>query len=307
MDPAIRCRGLVKKYEEVTAVDGLDLEIRAGECFGLLGPNGAGKTTTCEILEGLTAPTAGDVEVLGMRWGTHEQALRERIGVSLQETHLPDKLSVEEVTLLFRSFFDRGRDVDEVLNLIGLREKRASWVEKLSGGQKQRLAVACALVSDPDLLFLDEPTTGLDPQSRRQLWDVVQGFKARGRTVLLTTHYMDEAERLCDRVAVVDHGKVIAMGTPTELIASLGGQQVIELALENGVLVGDAELRALPGVHRVAHAAGAISLAVEKLHETLPALLGLAQARHAQLLRLATHHATLEDVFVNLTGRQLRE
>ena len=307
MDLAIRCRGLVKKYDDVTAVDGLDLEVRSGECFGLLGPNGAGKTTTCEILEGLNVPTAGEVEVLGMRWASDETALRERIGVSLQETHLPDKLTVEEVTLLFRSFFSRGREVDEVLDLVGLREKRRSWVEKLSGGQKQRLAVACALVSDPDLLFLDEPTTGLDPQSRRQLWDVVQGFKARSKTVLLTTHYMDEAERLCDRVAVVDHGKVIAVGTPTELIASLGGQQVIELALENGVIVGDAELRALPGVHRVAHATGAISLAVEKLHETLPALLALAQARRATFARLSTHQATLEDVFVDLTGRQLRE
>jgi ABC-2 type transport system ATP-binding protein len=307
MEFAIRCRALVKKYDEVTAVDGLDLEVRAGECFGLLGPNGAGKTTTCEILEGLNTPTAGDVEVLEMRWADDEAALRERIGVSLQETHLPDKLTVEEVTLLFRSFFARGREVDEVLDLVGLREKRRSWVEKLSGGQKQRLAVACALVSDPDLLFLDEPTTGLDPQSRRQLWEVVQGFKARSKTVLLTTHYMDEAERLCDRVAVVDHGKVIAVGTPTELIASLGGQQVIELALENGAAVTDAELRALPGVHRVAHAAGGIALAVERLHETLPALLSLAQARRAPLARLSTHNATLEDVFVNLTGRQLRE
>jgi len=307
MDFAIRCRGLVKKYDEVTAVDGLDLDVRAGECFGLLGPNGAGKTTTCEILEGLNTPTAGEVEVLGMRWEKDERALRERIGVSLQETHLPDKLAVAEVTLLFSSFFAHGRDVDEVLDLVGLREKRRAWVEKLSGGQKQRLAVACALVSDPDLLFLDEPTTGLDPQSRRQLWDVVHGFKSRERTVLLTTHYMDEAERLCDRVAVVDHGKVIAMGTPAELIASLGGQQVIELALEDGVAVADRELSALPGVHRVAHAAGGISLAVDKLHETLPALLALAQARRAPLSRLSTHQATLEDVFVTLTGRQLRE
>ena len=307
MELAIRCRGLVKKYDEVTAVDGLDLEVPAGECFGLLGPNGAGKTTTCEILEGLNSPTAGEVEVLGLRWDRDERELRERIGVSLQETHLPERLAVQEVVLLFRSFFRRGRTVDEVLDLVGLGEKRNTWVDKLSGGQKQRLAVACALVSDPDLLFLDEPTTGLDPQSRRQLWDVVQQFKARGRTVLLTTHYMDEAERLCDRVAVVDRGKVIALGTPAELVASLGGQQVIELALENGVALPDGELRALSGVHRVSHAAGAITLAVERLHETLPALLSLAQERRAQLARLSTHHATLEDVFVNLTGRQLRE
>jgi ABC-2 type transport system ATP-binding protein len=306
-EAAILCRGLVKKYEEVTAVDGLDLEVRAGECFGILGPNGAGKTTTVEILEGLNAPTAGQVEVLGMRWDRNERQLRERIGVSLQETHLPDKLTVEEVALLFRSFFARGRDVSEVLDMVGLREKKQSWVEKLSGGQKQRLAVGCALVSDPDLLFLDEPTTGLDPQSRRQLWDVVQGFKARGRTVLLTTHYMDEAERLCDRVAVVDRGKVIALGTPAELIASIGGQQVIEVGFENGVALDDGDLRRLPGVRRVSRAGGGVSLAVDRLHETLPALLGLAQERRAQLSRLATHHATLEDVFVTLTGRQLRE
>jgi len=306
-EAAILCRGLVKKYEEVTAVDGLDLEVRAGECFGLLGPNGAGKTTTVEILEGLHAPTAGQVEVLGMRWDRDDHALRQRIGVSLQETHLPDKLTVEEVALLFRSFFSRGRDVSEVLDMVGLREKKKSWVEKLSGGQKQRLAVGCALVSDPDLLFLDEPTTGLDPQSRRQLWDVVQGFKAQGRTVLLTTHYMDEAERLCDRVAVVDRGKVIALGTPAELVASIGGQQVIEVGFENGVALDDGELRTLPGVRRVARAGGGVSLAVDRLHETLPALLGLAQERRAQLSRLATHHATLEDVFVTLTGRQLRE
>ncbi|TMA17934.1 MAG: ABC transporter ATP-binding protein [Deltaproteobacteria bacterium] len=304
---AILCRGLVKTYDEVTAVDGLDLEVRAGECFGLLGPNGAGKTTTVEILEGLNAPTAGQVEVLGMRWDRDEHALRQRIGVSLQETHLPDKLTVEEVALLFRSFFSRGRDVSEVLDMVGLREKKKSWVEKLSGGQKQRLAVGCALVSDPDLLFLDEPTTGLDPQSRRQLWDVVQGFKAQGRTVLLTTHYMDEAERLCDRVAVIDRGKVIALGTPAELVASIGGQQVIEVGFENGVALEDGELRNLPGVRRVSRAGGGVSLAVDRLHETLPALLGLAQERRAQLSRLATHHATLEDVFVTLTGRQLRE
>jgi len=305
MDLAIRCGGLVKKYEEVTAVDGLDLSVRRGECFGLLGPNGAGKSTTVEVLEGLLEPTAGDVEVLGMRWHRDERALRQRLGISLQETHLPDKLKVEEVLRLFRSFFAQGREVDDVLTLVGLTEKRSAWTEKLSGGQKQRLAVACALVSDPELLFLDEPTTGLDPQSRRQLWEVVLEFRSRGRTVLLTTHYMDEAQRLCDRVAVVDRGKVIALGTPAELIASLGGQQVIEVALEPPL--ADAELRALPGVVRLSRAAGAASLGVEKLHETLPALLAVAQARGAVVTQLSTHHATLDDVFVNLTGRQLRE
>jgi len=221
---AISCRSLVKRYGDVVAVAGLDLAVAAGECFGLLGPNGAGKTTTIEILEGLTEPDAGDVELLGMRWrgGADGRALRERLGIQLQETQLADKLTVEETVRLFRSFYRRSHTVDEVLALVGLEEKRRSWVNKLSGGQKQRLAVACALVSRPELLFLDEPTTGLDPQSRRQLWEVVRRFRAAGGTVLLTTHYMEEAERLCDRVAIMDHGKVIALGTPRELIASLG-------------------------------------------------------------------------------------
>src|SRR5690242_20160371 len=253
---ALRCVGLVKRFADVTAVNGLDLEVFTGECFGLLGPNGAGKTTTVEILEGLTPSDEGTVELLGQRWTRGDnRALRERIGVQLQETQLAEKVTVVETLRLFRSFYQRGHNVDEVIHTVALEEKRNARVGKLSGGQKQRLAVACALVSDPELLFLDEPTTGLDPQSRRQLWDVVQQFKARGRTVLLTTHYMDEAERLCDRVAVVDRGKVIALGTPAELVASLGGQQVIELALEDGIALPDPELRALPGVHRVSHAA----------------------------------------------------
>jgi ABC-2 type transport system ATP-binding protein len=197
---AVRCRALVKSYDGgVVAVDGLDLEIATGECFGLLGPNGAGKTTTVEILEGLLAPSAGDVEVLGMRWGSQERALRERIGVSLQQTHLPDRLSVSEILEMFRALYVKRRDVADLLAVVALEDKKKAHYQKLSGGQKQRLAVACALAGDPDLLFLDEPTTGLDPQSRLQLWDVVQSFKSKGRTVLLTTHYMDEAERLCDR------------------------------------------------------------------------------------------------------------
>jgi len=300
---ALRCEKLVKKYGEVTAVDGLDLEVRSGECFGLLGPNGAGKTTTVEILEGLNEPTGGSVEVLGMRWDRDERALRQRLGISLQETHLPERLTVEENLRMFRSFYERGRPVDEVLELVELKDKRRSWTERLSGGQKQRLAVACALVSDPEVLFLDEPTTGLDPQSRRQLWEVVLGFKARGRTVLLTTHYMDEAERLCDRVAVVDKGKVIALGTPSELIASLGGQQVVELATERPLAPED--LGSLPSVRGARRNADGLALAVEQLHVALPAI--LAHAEPFGLTRLSTHHATLEDVFVHLTGRHLRE
>jgi ABC-2 type transport system ATP-binding protein len=299
MEAALRCEKLVKRYGELTAVDGLDLEVQRGECFGLLGPNGAGKTTTVEILEGLNDPTAGAVEVLGMRWERDDRALRQRLGISLQETHLPEKLTVEENLTLFRSFYEEGRPIEEVLDLVELRDKRKTWTEKLSGGQKQRLAVACALVSDPELLFLDEPTTGLDPQSRRQLWDVVLGFKARGRTVLLTTHYMDEAERLCDRVAVIDKGKVIALGTPRELIASLGGEEVVELSAE--VLPED--LSTLPGVRGTRRSADGMALTVEHLHLALPAIL----ERVRGVTRLSTHHASLEDVFVHLTGRHLRE
>ena len=313
-DLAIRCRGLVFRYPgrrgspEVLAVDGLDLEVKVGECFGLLGPNGAGKTTTIEILEGLADPTAGDVEVLGRRWATDERDLRERLGVSLQQTHLPDRVKVKEVVTLFRSFFQKGRDPGEALDIVSLRDKADAWYESLSGGQMQRLAVACALVSDPELLFLDEPTTGLDPQSRRQLWDVVIGFKQRGRTVLLTTHYMDEAEKLCDRVAVVDHGKVIALGTPSQLIASLGGTEVIEASFDGTPPADlDQRLAALPGAHGARKSADGYAITVEALHVALPAL--LAELGRLQLApsRLSTHHATLEDVFVSLTGRALRE
>jgi len=224
---AARCQNLQKRYGDVIAVDGLSLEVRSGECFGLLGPNGAGKTTTIEILEGLLAPDGGDVEVLGFRWNAHERELRQRLGIQLQETQFTDKLTVEETLRLFRSFYDRGKSIDELLALVELESKRRSWVVKLSGGQKQRLSIACALAGDPDLLFLDEPTTGLDPQSRRQLWDILARFRAAGGSVLMTTHYMDEAQVLCDRVAIVDHGRVIAEGTPKELIASLGAPKVV--------------------------------------------------------------------------------
>ena len=224
---AVRCHDLKKSYGSVVAVNGLSLDVRRGECFGLLGPNGAGKTTTIEILEGLLAPDAGDVEVLGLRWQRDERQLRQRLGIQLQETQFTDKLTVEETLRLFRSFYDGGRTVDELLALVELESKRSSWVVKLSGGQKQRLSVACALVGDPDLLFLDEPSTGLDPQSRRQLWAIIQRFRAGGGTVLLTTHYMDEAEVLCDRVAVVDHGTIIALDTPNALITKLGAPKTI--------------------------------------------------------------------------------
>jgi ABC-2 type transport system ATP-binding protein len=309
--PAIRCSGLVKRYADVVAVAALDLTVTAGECFGLLGPNGAGKTTTIEILEGLTAPDAGEVEVLGRHWAgaAESRALRERLGIQLQETQLADKLTVAETVRLFRSFYRAAHSVEEVLGLVALEEKRSAWVGKLSGGQKQRLAVACALVSRPELLFLDEPTTGLDPQSRRQLWDVIGRFRSEGGTVLLTTHYMEEAERLCDRVAIMDHGRVIALGTPRSLIASLGAEHVVEFALVDGAARAPRveELAGLPGVHAVRPGPDRTALTVAEVHRAVPALLALLERRGAELSLLATHHATLEDVFVALTGRQLRD
>jgi ABC-type multidrug transport system ATPase subunit len=311
MSHAISCRNLHKQYPSrpapVHAVNGLDLEVDPGECFGLLGPNGAGKTTTIEILEGLLTPTSGEVEVLGQRWGEDDQALRQRLGISLQETRLAEKLTVEETLTLFRSFYARGLSPATVMEQVSLTEKARAYVGKLSGGQRQRLAVACALVGDPELLFLDEPTTGLDPQSRRQLWDILRGFRAQGRTILLTTHYMDEAERLCDRVAIVDHGRVIALGTPPELIARLGGEHFIEFALNDGEQVEDRELQALPAVVSVRREEDAYCLTVTAPHISVPALLGLLESKHRDLARLTTRHASLEDVFVNLTGRHLRE
>ncbi len=297
----------MKRYGDVVAVAGLDLAVASGECFGLLGPNGAGKTTTIEILEGLTVPDGGEVEVLGQPWrdGAAGRALRERLGIQLQETQLADKLTVGETVQLFRSFYRRSHTVDEVLALVELEEKRGARVSSLSGGQKQRLAVACALVSRPDLLFLDEPTTGLDPQSRRQMWAIIRRFREAGGSVLLTTHYMEEAERLCDRVAIMDHGKVIALGTPNQLMASLGADHVVEFALAGGV--APAGLDALPGVKRVRRGPDRIALTVAEVHRAVPALLGLLERQGAELSMLTTHHATLEDVFVSLTGRQLRD
>jgi ABC-2 type transport system ATP-binding protein len=307
--PALRCRGLVKRYGDVVAVAGLDLEVARGECFGLLGPNGAGKTTTVEILEGLNAPDAGDVEVLGERWQGDGLALRARLGVQLQETKFPDKLKVREVLGLFRSFYPRGLTVAEALATVALAEKAGAQVRTLSGGQKQRLSLACALVGDPELVFLDEPTTGLDPQSRRQAWDIVEGLKTRGRTVLLTTHYMEEAARLCDRVAIVDRGKVIALGTPRELVATLGAEHVVEFSAEtrDGAGLDEAVLGALPTVEGIAREAEAWRLTVREVHRAVPALLATLAERGAEPTHLTTHHATLEDVFVALTGRSLRD
>jgi ABC-2 type transport system ATP-binding protein len=305
--PALSVRGLRKAYADVVAVETLDLEVRAGECFGLLGPNGAGKTTTIEICEGLLAPDAGVVEVFGMQWARDGNALRSRLGIQLQETQLSEKLLVEETVRLFRSFFPAGRTVDEVIGLVQLDEKRKARVGTLSGGQKQRLAVACALVGDPDLLFLDEPTTGLDPQSRRQLWDIIDTFRNEGGTTVLTTHYMDEAERLCDRVAIVDHGRVISLGTPRELIASLGAGHVVEFGVDGSGDIDERTLLSLAGVKSARRSGGRWALQVGAAHETIPLLLGALTERGLPLTELSTHSPTLEDVFVTLTGRSLRD
>jgi ABC-2 type transport system ATP-binding protein len=304
--PAVRLRGLRKRFDDVVAVDGLDLEIRAGECFGLLGPNGAGKTTTIEILVGLQRPTAGEVTVLGRPWGKGDGALRARLGVSLQETRLPERLTVLEVLRLFRSFYPRGRDPAAVMAEIGLAEKARTWTVKLSGGQRQRLALGCALVGDPELLVLDEPTTGLDPQARLHLGDTILAYRDRGRTVVVTTHYMEEAERLCDRVAVIDRGQVIALGSPAELVATLGGDQVVELTVTAGELAA-ADLAALAGARGVRRAGAGLVVATADSRLTLPALLELCRAQGVTLGTLTTRQATLEDVFVALTGRHLRD
>jgi len=312
---------LRKTFGNVVAVDRLDLEVMRGECFGLLGPNGAGKTTTIEICEGLTDPDRGSVTLLGLSWKTEAKELRHRIGIQLQETQFPDKLTVEETLRLFRSFFHRGIAVDETIRIAQLEEKRTARVGGLSGGQKQRLAMACALVGDPELLFLDEPTTGLDPQARRHLWDLVDDLKRAGRTIILTTHYMDEAERLCDRVGIMDHGRIIALGTPAQLIASVGGDHIVEFAVmrsdaarsdagRTNSIRGDldaAPLKEIPGVqsHRVD--AGLHQLSVTDLHTTVPRIFSALAAMGLHLSEFRTHSASLEDVFVGLTGRNLRD
>jgi len=309
--PSLLLRGLRKAFVDVVAVDGLDLEVARGECFGLLGPNGAGKTTTIEICEGLTAPDSGTVELLGIDWRTGADQLRQRIGIQLQETQFPEKLTVDETLRLFRSFYHQGLSVDESIKTAQLEEKRTSRVGTLSGGQKQRMAMACALVGDPELLFLDEPTTGLDPQARRHLWDLVDQLKQAGRTIILTTHYMEEAERLCDRVAIMDHGRIIALGTTQQLIASVGAEHIVEFAVAGrepgSIQVNAALLTAIPGIqsHRVD--AGLHQLSVMELHTAVPRIFAALAAQGLHLSEFRTHSATLEDVFVNLTGRTLRD
>jgi len=307
---AVRCLGLVKQYPpNVTAVDGLELEVEVGECMGLLGPNGAGKTTTVEMIEGLTEPTDGTVQVFGQTWKQGGRTLRQRLGVQLQDVQLVERLSVAETLGVWRSFFDGGNSVDQVIEWVGLGHKRDAFVMNLSGGQKQRVALGCALVGNPDLLCLDEPTTGLDPQARRHVWEIVEQFQEGGGTVLLTTHYMEEAARLCDRVAIVDAGKVIALGTPKELIARIGAEQIVEMEIagaslaELGTAFSDVEGVTSTRTSGDRH----VSLGVADIAASMNPILSRAAERGWEVASLSTHVATLEDVFVTLTGKALRE
>lgn len=303
-NPVILCRELKKQFDSKLAVAGIDLVVEPGSCQGLLGPNGAGKTTTVEMLEGLSVPTSGTIELFGKSWGKgHDTELRLRIGAQLQETILADKLHVDEVLTLFRSFYPKGRDVSALLTLLGLTEERHKQYCRLSGGQKQRVAVATALVGAPDLLFLDEPTTGLDPRARHALWEVVREFRAQGGTVLLTTHYMEEAAALCDSIAIIDQGQIIAHGSPRSLIDGLGDVQFVEFELSRAL--DEEPLRHLPGVRRFDQTKNHYRLTLDRSLEALRITLLELERQGLVPIGLSTHQATLDDVFLQLTGRGL--
>ncbi len=302
--PAIACQSLIKHYGTKIAVAGIDFEVPVGQCFGLLGPNGAGKTTTVEMLEGLHAPTAGSIRLFGTAWGEgRDQELRERVGVQLQDTQLADKLTVEEVLRLFRSFYPRGHDVGTLLRWLDLEKERKQHFHALSGGQRQRVALATALAGAPDLLFLDEPTTGLDPRARQSLWGVVERFRDEGGTVLLTTHYMEEAAYLCDHIAVMDRGKLIAQGSPRALVDSLGEVQFVDF--ETTTPPDEAALHALPAVHSLDRRGSRYRLSVARTLSALGGVLSELERQGVTPIGLSTHQATLDDVFLHLTGRDL--
>jgi ABC-2 type transport system ATP-binding protein len=301
----ISVRDVRKTFGNVKAVDGVSFEVRSGEIFGLLGPNGAGKTTTMEMLEGLVKPDAGELLVLGLDVTKHATAIKERIGVQLQTAALFPQLTVLEVIDLFGSFYGRRLPAARLISDLDLGEKRDAQTKNLSSGQRQRLSVALALVNDPELVFLDEPTTGLDPAARRGLWQLILGLKAEGRSVLMTTHYLEEAEAICERVAIMDHGRILDIGTVDELI----GRRFRERAIQFDTLptLGDRQLSGLPSVTRVAHEDGATLLYTGDVSETIGALLGAAKSAGVEPDNLLVRRATLEDVFLELTGRALRD
>lgn len=308
-EAAVSVRGLRKRFGDLVAVDGIDFDVRRGTCVGVLGPNGAGKTTTIEILEGLQRADEGEIAVLGRSWGDNPRAIQERIGVQLQETDYQDRLKVIEMLRLFRSFYREGEDIERVLDTIGLTEKRGAFVKTLSGGQRQRLSIGCALLNKPEILFLDEPTTGLDPQARRRVWEVIESFKANGGTALLTTHYMEEAERLADELLIVDRGRVISRGTPAAIIASLGADSFVRFSFVDGAggALTEEELGALDGVRSVRREGAGVALTVVHTQRVITALFALAAERGVELDDLRTHRPTLEDVFVSMTGKHLRD
>jgi ABC-2 type transport system ATP-binding protein len=303
--PVIRVRGLTKRYGDVQAVDGIDFDVAKGQIFGLLGPNGAGKTTTVEILEGLRDADGGEVSVLGVDVLRDADAIKPRIGVSLQTAALYPKLTVTELVDLFRSFYPRSRSTKEIIDVLELGERRNARSQELSGGQRQRLAVALSLVNDPELVFLDEPTTGLDPAARRSLWDIVEGLKADGRSVLLTTHYMEEAEILCDRLAIMDHGHILEMGTVEELVSKHFQERTVRFDRLEGLMHD--ELAALPEVSSVKEDTEEVLIYTRDPGRTIGGLLDLADSRGLEPQNLGIRRATLEDVFLDLTGRALRD
>ncbi|PRC95244.1 ABC transporter ATP-binding protein [Solimicrobium silvestre] len=302
---AIEATGLQKRFGDVHAVRGLDLQVKSGEVFGLLGPNGAGKTTSLEMLEGLVQPDAGEIRILGLDWRKQGAAIRNRIGVQFQSTQLDDKVKVREALEMFGCYYAKSRKPADLLRLLQLEDKAEVYQSKLSGGQRQRLALGLALVNEPELVFLDEPTTGLDPQARQGLWDLVRQLKSEGRTVLLTTHYMDEAEALCDRIGIMDHGQILQLGTPRELIASLNQPSYAEIEFQGSV----------PNVQPFAERLG-MHVEVKAQHWAVPLtdpkrdlqqLLSCVEALDLPMQQLHVRRASLEDVFLQRTGRSLRD
>ena len=304
-NPILQVENLVKRYGDLEAVRGVSFSVEEGEVFGLLGPNGAGKTSTIEVLEGLRVADGGRVSVCGFDPVRNPTELKREIGAALQSTSLPDKLKVTEALRLFSSFYNRGRQPEELLKRFGLEEKRNAFYSQLSGGQKQRLALALALVNDPKVLFLDEPTAGLDPQVRREIYDIVEELKHEKKTIVLTTHYTEEAERLCDRVAIIDHGKVIAQGTPRELKQRSANTSRVEVRLAKPASNG--ALKSLDGVVDARELGGAYVLHCQRTAPAIVALVKHLEVEGNELVSLEIATPSLEDVFIELTGRRLRD